>query len=266
MPGIDIHTHAFHPKIAPKVLVQLESHYGISPVGTGLIEDLLDRATSAGLDTVVVHNAATAPAQVIPANNWALSLKREHQGVRVFGSLHPDDPNWERELERLRANNILGIKFHPEFQGFRLDDGKLLPLIEAAQDDFLFMVHVGDALPPRENASCPYKVARLMSLFPKARIIAAHMGGYLHWRYALDSIIGRDVYIDTSSSLAFLDDDTLRAIFRKHAPERILFGSDYPLFDPKAEMEVLDRRLRLGDAGLERVVNNARVLVDQKPE
>ena len=37
---IDIHTHAFHPKIAHKVLAQLDDHYGIKPVGTGLAEDL----------------------------------------------------------------------------------------------------------------------------------------------------------------------------------------------------------------------------------
>ena len=74
---IDIHTHAYHPKIADKVLAQLEGHYGIKPVGTGQIDDLIARAKSAGLDRVVVHNAATSAAQVVPANNWAIRIHRE---------------------------------------------------------------------------------------------------------------------------------------------------------------------------------------------
>ena len=46
---IDIHTHAFHPKIAHKVVAQLEDHYNIKPVGNGLAEDLKERLTRAGL-------------------------------------------------------------------------------------------------------------------------------------------------------------------------------------------------------------------------
>ena len=62
---LDIHTHAYHPKIADKVLAMLEDHYGIHPVGSGLVEDCIARAKRAGLDKVVVHNAATSPP---PAN------------------------------------------------------------------------------------------------------------------------------------------------------------------------------------------------------
>ena len=78
---IDIHCHAFHPKIADKVTAQLDEHYGIRPVGTGTCEDLLARARRAGLDKVVVLGAATDPSQVIPANNWAIGLQREHPEV-----------------------------------------------------------------------------------------------------------------------------------------------------------------------------------------
>lgn len=253
---IDVHTHAFHPKIADKVLQQLEDHYGIRGVGNGTVEDLLARAAAAGLDRVVVHSAATAAAQVIPANNFALSLKEAHPAVIPFGTLHPDFEDWECQLERLRTRGITGLKLHPEFQGFRLDDPRLHPIIEAAQEHFLFMVHIGDTLPPDENPSCPYKLARLMDLFPRARFIAAHMGGYLHWQHALRSIIGREVYIDTSSSLTFMDDDTLQAIWRTHPRDRVLFGSDYPLFDPADEMRMLRRRLALSDAEMDSLLQN----------
>ncbi len=256
----DIHTHALHPKVAPKVLDHLEAHYRIAPVGNGLMQDLLEREQKAGVERIVVHSAATAPAQVIPANNWALSLEQAHPEVIAFGTLHPDYPDWKNELDRLRYNNIRGLKFHPEFQNFWMDDPKLLPLMEEAQRDFIFMFHVGDRLPPKDNPSCPYKLAALMDAFPKARIIGPHLGGWLQWEHALKAIIGRDLYIDTSSSLAFIDDETLREIFRRHPREKILFGSDYPLFDPATERAELQRRMGLSDREVEEIMSNAEAL------
>ncbi len=251
---IDTHTHAYHPKIADKVLAQLEGHYGIPPVGTGQIDDLLARARQAGLDRVVVHNAATASAQVVPANNWAIHIHREYPEVLSFGTLHVDFPDFERELDRLWRAGIQGIKFHADFQGFRLDDPKLWPIFEALSGRFVVMLHVGDRLPPEQNNSCPAKVAAILRDFPRLTVIAAHLGGYLHWQYAVEHLVGKNVYLDTSSSLAFIDDDTLFRIFDGHPRERILFGSDYPLFDPGQEIRRLRTRLSLRDAELERIL------------
>jgi len=252
----DIHTHALHDKIADKVLAQLEDHYGIAPVGSARIEDLLARERAAGIEQVLVLCAATAPAQVVPANNWVISLLRKHPEVAVFGTLHPDYEDWEAELERLRAAGVRGLKFHPEFQGFWMDDRRLLPIIEAAWPDFAFMFHVGDRLPPERNPSCPFKMAALVRAFPRARMIAAHMGGYLHWPAALEVLAGSGVYFDTSSTLPFIDDDLLRELWRRHPRERILFGSDYPLYDPGTEARQLQQRLGLSDAELEELQEN----------
>ncbi len=257
MPGIDIHTHAFHPKIADKVCAQLQAHYGIQPTGSGLVEDLLARLRRADLDRAVVLCAATAPAQVIPANNWVMALQREHPQVVAFGTLHPDYADWEAELERLYAAGIRGLKFHPEFQGFRMDAPALKPIMEAAQERFAFLFHVGDRLPPQDNPSCPYKLAALLRDFPKARILAAHMGGYLHWGAALEVLAGRRVYFDTSSTLPFIPEQQLRELWRRHPRELILFGSDYPLYDPGQELQRLQQRLHLRDSELEALPGQA---------
>jgi predicted TIM-barrel fold metal-dependent hydrolase len=70
------------------------------------------------------------------------------------------------------------------------------------------------------------------------------------------------VYIDTSSTLAFVDDATLRAIYDRHPKERILFGSDYPLFDPGEEKKALQARLGLSDADLETALTAAGAIFD----
>jgi predicted TIM-barrel fold metal-dependent hydrolase len=239
----DTHTHVFHPKIAEKAVQHLHEHYSIPPTGTGVLKDLLARADAAGIDRVVVHTAATDPSQVIPANNWAMEMERQSPRVTAFGTLHPDYAEPEKELDRLRRAGITGLKFHPDFQGFFLNSPKFYKLMECIGSDFTLMIHVGDTLPPELNPSCPIKMAQLRRDFPGPRIIAAHLGGFQHWKYSLEHLAGMDVYFDTSSSLFKVDDATLRGIIDKHPADRLLFGSDYPLFDPVDEIERVRRRL-----------------------
>jgi predicted TIM-barrel fold metal-dependent hydrolase len=66
--------------------------------------------------------------------------------------------------------------------------------------------------------------------------------------------------IDTSSSLPFIEPQDLVAVFRRHPRERILFGSDYPLFDPGDEMRNLRRAAGLTAAALEEILGNGAFL------
>lgn len=254
---IDIHTHVFHPKIAAKVLAQLEDHYSIKPVGSGLIEDLISRMSTVGIDRSVVLTAATAPAQVIPANNWAISIKNNHDELIPFGTIHPEFDRMEQELDRLEKNGIQGLKFHPDFQGFRMDDPALFDVMEMVQDRFTCLFHVGDTLPPDQNPSCPRKLAAIRQAFPEPVIIAAHMGGYRHWNEAIQHLAGNNIFVDTSSTLDFVDDILLRQLVNAFGFDHILFGSDYPLFDAGSEMKQLMSRLHLSDKEWGQIMNNA---------
>ncbi len=259
--SMDFHTHVFHPKIAHKVLKQLRNHYGITPVGTGLVDDLLRMLDAAGIQRAAVHTAATSPDQVIPANNWALSLNRDFPRLTAFGTVHPDYVHWEKELDRLEQADVQGIKLHPDFQGFDLADSRLDQVFEAIGQRFVVMFHVGDRLPPDINPSSPGKLARIRDDFPDLTIVAAHLGGYLHWEEALRHLAGSDVYLDTSSSLPFVDQDILQQILNLHPLERILFGSDYPLFDPGQELVLLEKRAGFSAEKIDIVLKNGEKLI-----
>lgn len=259
---IDFHTHVFHPKIADKVLHQLENHYSIHPVGTGTADDLLQRMSTSGIDKSVVLTAATAPAQVIPANNWAIQTSKEYDQFIPFGTVHPKFDQMENELDRLKSNGIKGLKFHPDFQGFRMDDPALFDVMEMIQDRFICLFHVGDTLPPDENPSCPRKLAAIKTAFPETTIIAAHMGGYRHWKEAIEHLARKDIFVDTSSSLDFIDDSMLKKLFDAFGIESLLFGSDYPLFDAGRELEQLKKRLSLNEAAIHRIMGNATTLLN----
>lgn len=247
----DVHTHAFHPKVAGRVLKQLNGHYNISPVGTGTLEDLLVRLHRAGLSRAVVHTAATDPSQVIPANNWSMDLDRAHEELVAFGTMHPDYGDMEAELDRLEGAGVPGLKFHPDFQGFSLLDDRFFRLMEIIGDRFILMVHVGDNCPADQCNSSPDKLAKVRTAFPGPPIIAAHMGGYRHWDLALETLAGTDVWLDTSSTLPFVAPSMLRRLLDAHPADRVMFGSDYPLFDPGEEIERLQTTLSLSDERLE---------------
>ena len=71
---------------------------------------------------------------------------------------------------------------------------------------------------------------------------------------------GRDVWLDTSSCTPFIQPELLKAILRRHPQDRILFGSDYPLYDPGDAMMQLQEKAGLSDAELDRYCSNADAL------
>jgi len=259
---IDVHTHAFSPKIVERVVQQLQDHYHIRPKGSGTVEDLQSRLKSAGIDRAIVHSAATRAAQVMPANNWAVHVEKRAKQLTAFGTIHPDFEDWEQELNRLQKYGIRGLKLHADMQGFRLDDERLWPIFEAIEHQFIVMFHVGDRVPPEDNPSSPQKVARIKHNFPAMTIIAAHFGGFQHWDYVVDSYKNSDIYIDTSSSLQEIPQHALENIVSALPRERILFGSDYPLFDPAEEMKHLKKRLKLSDSELDELLRNGSQLLN----
>jgi len=262
---IDIHTHAFHPKIAHKAVDHLNNFYSLTCTGDGTIAHLLERERKAGLDKCVVLCAATAPAQVIPANNYAISLQREHPDqVIAFGTVHPGYEKWEAELERIKAAGIRGIKLHPDFQSFRLDDPRLLPIFEAAQKNFVFEIHIGDQTLPDKNPSCPYKLAAIMRQFPGIRVIAAHFGGYHMWAHSLTALSGgrfENLWFDTSSTTPFATPVLAKKLLNSFPREHILFGTDWPLYDPVEELQRLQKLGRLSDGEMQDIMSNASALL-----
>ena len=270
---IDCHTHAFAPRIASRAVQHLIDYYGLQTDRGGSLQDLLKTASGAGLDALVLLNAATKPDQVQPANDWLIRLadggapgtgSPVHPAPRVipFGTFHIDSPNWLSEVRRLRAAGIRGIKIHPEFQRMDLADPRLNDFWAEVEDDFILMIHIGDLVKRESNLSTPHKLAVVLDRFPKLRAIAAHLGGYTFLQEACRSLARRNVYLDTSSTLPYIDPSVLRAILTRHSRELILFGSDYPLRTPQQDLPLLDAIPWLSDDDRERICgkNAARLL------
>jgi predicted TIM-barrel fold metal-dependent hydrolase len=253
---VDFHMHAFADQIADKAVAFLIDYYNIPTTHGGYLKDCLQAAADAGVNHSVLLVAATKPEQVRPANDWILEINRLNKkelskqaqvknppNVITFGTLHPDDQNILVEFTRLKTAGIRGIKLHPDFQGFDLDDPRLFPIFEAMGDTMVLLTHVGDKTHNPDNPSTPMRVKHIHQNFPHLRLVAAHMGGYLYWEESLQLLAGEDIYMDISSTLSFIPQPLLKEFFRRHATDRILFGSDYPLFSPAEELAKIDTML-----------------------
>lgn len=243
---IDVHTHIFPDKIAQKAVEAIGSYYGVKMARQGTVDDLLKNGQRIGVDYYIVHSSATQLEQVRPINDYISSVQSSDSRFIGFGSLHRSLPDINAEVESMIAAGLNGVKLHPEFQGFNIDDEEMLPVYRAIEGKLPVMIHMGDE---NSTASSPLRLSKIIDLFPRLVVIAAHFGGYRMWDEACEYLIGRNIYMDTSSSLYFLSPERAEEMIRKHGVEKMLFGSDYPMWDHEEELE---RFLRLNLSEKER--------------
>jgi predicted TIM-barrel fold metal-dependent hydrolase len=242
---IDGHVHVWPDKVAEAALSGAADSF--ERQGDGTVGSAIEAMDRAGVDRCVSLGVAPAPAQVAAANSFAGSL--DPARFIGFGSIHAGLTP-EQNIEGLRANGLRGAKVHPLYQGYALDDPRLLGTLDAMQGEFAVIVHVGEGDSPERNArGTPAMMQNLVREFPRLDVIACHFGGYRLLDQAEEMIIGLPVHVDTSwpPGLATLDPARIRKLIERHGPERVIFASDWPMADPAQEVEAIGA-LGLSDA------------------
>ncbi len=226
MKYIDMHSHIFPSGIAAKVVQELEKYYGFRWFGTGEQDDLAASLEEAEIDRSVIFSCATKPQQVEHINDYIHGLQTEYPEKFIgFGTMHPAYEDYKTEIQRIRSLGLKGLKFHPDFQQFYVDDPGMLRVYEAAGEDMVLLFHIGDK---NNDFSSPRRLANVLKSLPGLKIVAAHMGGYSQWDQALDYLVGKDVWLDTSSTMPMLSAEKAAEIAKAHGIEKILYASDYP--------------------------------------
>lgn len=230
---IDAHVHIFPEKIAKKATESIGSYYDIQMFGEGTVEDLLIKREKVNIYKYIVHSTATKVEQVESINDFIAEVQSENKSLIGFGTLHPGLGDVESEVSRIISMGLKGIKLHPDFQDFNIDDECMMPIYKAIEGKLPVLIHMGDE---EKTSSSPNRLANVLKLFPKLTVIAAHLGGYQMWDESMKYLVGKNLYMDTSSSLAILDKEKVMDIIRKHGVEKILFGSDYPMWSHEDEL------------------------------
>ncbi|MBE6929243.1 MAG: hypothetical protein E7463_03095 [Ruminococcaceae bacterium] len=231
----DAHAHIFPGKIAARAVESIAEFYTLDMAFDGLPHQLDEINRAAGIDGTLVFSAATVPHQVRTINDFIAAKCEKYPHFIGMGCLHPKMDGIPQEIERIRALGLHGIKFHPDFQNFDIDDPAFLPMYrEIAANRLPVMFHMGDK---RYDHSRPWRLANLLEKVPDLIAIAAHYGGYSHWEEVRRCLKGSSAWYDTSSSLAFMPAEYFRELGYELGIDRLLFGTDYPMWNVHDELK-----------------------------
>lgn len=235
-PAVDVHAHIYPDKIADAATDSIGDFYQAHMQGsTGSTKQLLKMAEDTPLSHFVVHSVAVKAKNVESINNFIISAAHEDSRLTGFMAMHQDYENPQAEIERCLAAGLKGIKLHPDFQKVNLDDDKMMPIYEFAEKKHIpLIIHTGDY---RYDFSHPRRMKRVLHEFPNLIVDAAHFGGWSIYDLAVEYMEDESCFMDISSSFWWLGKRRTRELIEIYGTERILFGSDFPMWSPKGEFD-----------------------------
>ena len=275
---IDFHTHIFPPEI-----IKQRQHYLKLDRWFGLLydnprarmasaTDLIASMEKAGIDKSVAFGFAFAdPGLCRLCNEYVLEAAHQHPNRLIpFVLMNPRNVgSAENEARRCLEVGARGIgELMPDGQGFELTDFPLLDFVMhmARQFRVPVMVHVNELVGhtyPGKGEQGPYRAYQLAIHYPDNVIILAHWGGGLPFYELMPearTALG-NIYYDTAASLYLYED----AIFRHvaaWAPNKILWGTDYPLIAQKRFLKRVKRAGLDADTLAKVLGGNATLVLD----
>ena len=247
---LDAHCHIYPERVAAKAVDMTGAFYESPAAGTGVVQDLLTLGGRAGIDGYVVQSVASTPHHVSSINHFIAAEVAAAGGCLTgLGAMHPDTEDKAAVIGEILSLGLHGVKLHPDMQRFNIDDPRVYPLYElCAERGLPILMHMGDS---RYDFSHPDRLHRVLSDIPELVVVGAHMGGWDNWDYACERLAGhRNLYVDSSSSIAaagkhhglvpevvYLDRDRATRLIRAWGADKVIFGTDYPMWSPEADVE-----------------------------
>ncbi len=248
---VDCHIHAYPPEVFQNPRAWGEVHgepwftQCVAPLnrpslqGWADTDRLLRDMDRAGVEKVVMlgwywERQETCELQ----NRWFLDWHRQHPDrIHAFATVNP--ASGQRSLDDVRRaldGGLRGIgELLPAAQGFAFDDDNFGRLVDLATEAAVpINLHVTDPLLIGAAGTLPTPLGDFLQLAmdrPETVFILAHWGGGIPF-FELNPRVRkrlRNVFYDTSASPLLYDQRIFRTVCDLIGPERILFGSDYPL-------------------------------------
>ena len=233
---IDFHTHVYPEAIARKAADNVRAFYdGLgNDAIDGKVQTLLDRGDLAGITEFAILPVATKAERTRSINDFIIREASAQPRFYGFGTVHADMDGLMDEVKYIKDNGLHGIKIHPDYQTFAIDDPRMFSVYEEIQGNMPIIFHMGDL---RYDYSHPARLRRVLDLFPDLQVIAAHFGGYQMRNIAREILTDTKCLFDTSSSLMFMEPGMAEEFIRHYGADRFLYGSDFPMWDPVIELE-----------------------------
>lgn len=257
---VDSHLHVWPDHIAQAM--QSQRPAGMPLRFDGTLRGLLETMDASGIDKGLALGVGIKASTVERTNAFIGTVPRDR--LVPMGTIHPD-LSVEENLRSLQDNGIVGVKLHPLFQDLSLGDPRVRDILAALADAGMPVItHVGAGTDAAAaDRGSPERLRELADALPTLTLIACHYGGYHRLDEAEEHVVGAGVILETSwpPTLAELDPARLVALVRRHGVDRVVFGSDWPMADPAAEIAAI-RALGLTSAEEDAILggNLARLL------
>ncbi|MDT0203046.1 amidohydrolase family protein [Nocardioides sp. AE5] len=238
---VDWHTHVFRPEHCGPVWTDR----GTELVGRAAFgeADLTEHARvmeAAGVEQFALIGLQIANMGMFVPNDYLGGYLAENKGRAIaVGSVDPTQPGAADALRQaVREWGLHGVKLSPPYQGFHPHCDEAYEVYRAAADSGIFMMfHQASVFSPDGYLEYAYpalldKVARE---FRDTKMLLAHFGK--PWMNETVELMMKNgnVYADVSTLpiKTWQMYNGLRLAIEGHVTDRLVFGSDFPSFNPR---------------------------------
>ena len=173
------------------------------------------------------------------------------------------------EVERCTRAGVKGIgELHPDSQGFDIGNKQVMaPLMDAAKEHGLaVLTHSSEPVGhhyPGKGATTPDKLYAFIRSFPENVIVCAHWGGGMPFYTLMPEVAedSKNVYYDTAASPLLYRPDIFSSVLGLIGPDRILFGTDFPLIQHARLLSQVEDAHLSPDASAKILGTNAQALL-----
>ncbi|MEO7983148.1 MAG: amidohydrolase family protein, partial [Bacteroidota bacterium] len=178
-------------------------------------------------------------------NDRIIQLAKNNPQFIPICSVHPDDGDSALvEMERVARLGVRFLKLHPNSQHFEVSSEGVKKVAKKAGELRLVLLFEGTSL---FDADILGKYILLAAENSGTKFILTHMGGNKFTEFQVFMFLNhynwykRNVWFDIAATASeFADspyEEQLVWTMKKVGTDRILFGSDFPLYDPAKALE-----------------------------
>jgi len=195
------------------------------------------------------------PENPVPDNPYVQAACSDHNGVLTgMVCINPHEPDAVDILEKSFQAGFRGLKLSPMSHRFSFASKAVAKLIDRC-NNLAFPVYSHVVYSPGASTA---KFVSLAKQFSKTNFILGHMGFGPADQEALEAAEKLDNFFLETSSGSFLH---IKEAVRRAGPDKIIFGSEFPLSHPKVELEKI-LILNLPESDMEKIVySNIQVLL-----
>ena len=217
----------------------------INPNGT--IDRLLALMDACGIEQAV--GFAPFPHQAkgrdLDPSAWLADHVKKNDRLLGFGTIDPKRDDRRDQVKRVRDLGLVGMKLHPNAQGFDILSPQIFEVYDAAQEQSLFITFHTGVHQSRLLETSLLRFDEIAWGFPRLKFSMEHVGGYHFFNEALAVIFNHvpppwesgvcnvfaglaSVFTPDHNRFWHLSDERLKELAAQVGARQLIFGLDFP--------------------------------------